>query len=188
MTMGGRHFRSIMAAVLAALSFLAGPGAGAADQRILTLGTTTTTENSGLMAHLLPIFKRATGIRVRLLVRGTGDVLRAARAGDVDAILAHDKVAELKLVADGFGSERRDVMVNDFIIVGPKDDPVGIAGLRDGAKALARIAGARHRFISRGDDSGTHRAERRLWRAVTIDPTGDSGKWYLEAGAGMGAT
>ncbi len=185
--------RRLFAGALAALSLSlasAGPVAGpaAAESGRLTLATTTTTENSGLMAHLLPIFEASTGIRVRVVVRGTGQVLRTARDGDVDAFIAHDKAAELAFVGAGFGVERRDIMYNDFVLVGPTDDPAGIRGFGDAARALKRIAATRSHFVSRGDDSGTHRAERRLWRAVATDPVAASGTWYLEAGAGMGTT
>ncbi len=189
--------RGLFAGALAALSLalaLAGPVAGvvagpvAAESGRLTLATTTTTENSGLMAHLLPIFEASTGIRVRVVVRGTGQVLRTARDGDVDAFIAHDKAAELAFVDAGFGVERRDIMYNDFVLVGPADDPAGIRGFSDAARALSRIAATRSHFVSRADDSGTHRAERRLWRTVAVDPVAASGTWYLEAGAGMGTT
>lgn len=160
----------------------------AAERTTLTLATTTTTENSGLMAHLLPIFEARTGIRVRVVVRGTGQVLRTARDGDVDVFIAHDRVAERAFVAAGFGVERRDFMYNDFVIVGPADDPAGIRGMTDAARALRRLAETKSSFVSRADDSGTHRAEQRLWRAVAIDPVAASGTWYLEAGAGMGTT
>ncbi len=181
--------RRLLAGMLGALwlgLFL--PGLVAAESGRLTLATTTTTENSGLMAHLLPIFEASTGIRVRVVVRGTGQVLRTARDGDVDAFIAHDKAAELAFVGAGFSVERRDIMYNDFVLVGPTDDPAGIRGFGDAARALQRIAAARSHFVSRGDDSGTHRAERRLWRAVSVDPVEASGTWYLEAGAGMGTT
>ncbi len=158
-----------------------------AAEKALRLAATTTTDNSGLLAHLLPIFEAKTGIRVRVLAVGTGRALRAARNGDADVLLVHDRAAELKFVADGYGFERREVMYNHFIVVGPKDDPAGINGLEDAVAAFRRIEKARVIFVSRGDDSGTHKAERRLWKAAGIDPTAGSHRWYREAGAGMGA-
>ncbi len=183
-----RFVRRVAFWTVAFIAALSSAEAGAAGERTLTLATTTTTENSGLMGHLLPLFEAETGIEVRVVVHGTGQVLRAARAGDVDVFIAHDKEAELAFVAQGYGIERRDLMSNDFVIVGPADDPAGINGMTDAAQALARIAASGRPFVSRGDDSGTHRAERRLWQAAGIDPSAASGQWYLEAGTGMGST
>ena len=186
---GSLRFRRRVAFwTVAFIAALSSAEAGAAGERTLTLATTTTTENSGLMGHLLPLFEAETGIEVRVVLHGTGQVLRAARAGDVDLFIAHDKEAELAFLAQGYGIERRDLMSNDFVIVGPADDPAGINGMADAAQALARIAASGHPFVSRGDDSGTHRAERRLWQAAGIDPSAASGEWYLEAGTGMGST
>jgi len=175
-----------MLALLAGAAFAT--GAADAGERALRLGVTTTIENSGLLAHLLPKFTTATGIKVRAIVRGTGEVLRAARSGDVDVFLSHDGAAERAFVAAGHGLARRDVMFNHFVIIGPKGDPAGIRGLSEARRAFSRIAGARAIFVSRGDDSGTHRAERTIWAAAGIDPGKASGSWYLEAGAGMGST
>ncbi|HUT50176.1 MAG TPA: substrate-binding domain-containing protein [Alphaproteobacteria bacterium] len=155
---------------------------------VLRLGVTTTVENSGLLAHLLPRFTAATGIQVRAIVRGTGEVLRVARAGDVDVIIAHDPAGERAFLHAGHGTARRDLMRSYFVIVGPKSDPAGIAGLKSAPDALRKIAHHKARFISRGDDSGTHRSERRQWRAAGIDPHKPARRWYMEAGAGMGAT
>jgi len=155
---------------------------------VLRLGVTTTVENSGLLAHLLPRFTTATGIRVRAIVRGTGEVLRVARAGDVDIFIAHDPAGERAFLRAGHGAERRDLMRNHFVIVGPKSDPASIAGLKNAPDALRKIARHKARFVSRGDDSGTHRTERRKWRAAGIDPHKPARRWYMEAGAGMGAT
>ena len=182
-------FRAAAGTAFALFCTLCLPATATAGERTLTLATTTTTENSGLMGHLLPLFEAETGIEVRVVLHGTGQVLRAARAGDVDLFIAHDKEAELAFLAQGYGVERRDLMSNDFVIVGPADDPAGINGMTDAARALARIAASSASpFVSRGDDSGTHRAERRLWRAAGIDPSAASGEWYLEAGTGMGST
>lgn len=155
---------------------------------VVTLQSTTSTENSGLLRYLLPKFKEKTGVTVRVVAVGTGQAIKNAMNGDGDALLVHAKTAEEKFVADGWGVERFDVMYNDFVIVGPKSDPAGIEGSGDVAQALKHISEKETLFLSRGDDSGTHKAERRLWAAVGIDPAPHSGKWYREAGAGMGAT
>ncbi len=168
---------------------VAGSGeARAAEDRFITLVSTTSTDNSGLLDHLLPRFRAASGIQVRSVVVGTGQALRIARNGDADVLLVHDRASEEKFVADGFGTERFDVMYNEFILLGPKSDPAGIRGLTDAAAALAKLAGVEAVFVSRGDDSGTHKAELRLWKAASIDPVEDSGRWYRETGSGMGAT
>ncbi len=159
-----------------------------AAERFITVASTTSTENSGLFQHLLPEFRAETGIEVRVVARGTGQALALGRNGDVDMLLVHDRVAEEKFVSQGYGIDRRDIMFNDFVIVGPRGDPALIAGMADAPAALARIARARAPFASRGDDSGTHRAERRLWQASGIDVAAASGSWYRETGSGMGAT
>ncbi|MEE9299942.1 MAG: substrate-binding domain-containing protein [Alphaproteobacteria bacterium] len=174
-----------LAACLLALC-LAGSAVQADDS--LTLGVTTSTENSGLIGHLIPRFEEATGIAVRTITAGTGQVLRIAKDGEVDVTLTHDSEAELAFVAEGFGLERHEVMHNDFILVGPTDDPAGIAGVADPSEALRRIAEAESVFLSRGDESGTHKAELRVWAEAGIDPTPDSGDWYLESGSGQGAS
>jgi tungstate transport system substrate-binding protein len=156
-----------------------------AAERFIVLASTTSTENSGLLADLLPRFKAASGIAVRVVAVGTGAALRLGARGDADVVLVHSRQAELDFVAAGHGIERREVMFNDFLIVGPADDPAQ-AGGGDVMRALRRIPG--HPFVSRGDDSGTHRKELTLWRAARIDATAASGNWYLESGAGMGAT
>lgn len=158
-----------------------------AAEGFVTVASTTSTEQSGLFDHLLPLFKAATGIQVRVVAQGTGQALETGRRGDADVVLVHDPAAERKFVADGFATERRDVMYNDFILVGPGGDPAGIAGGRDVAAALARIAAAGAPFASRGDDSGTHRTELRLWGEAGIDPR-TAGGWYKETGSGMGPT
>ncbi len=156
-----------------------------ADQTTIRLATATSTENSGLLQRLLPPFEKRTGYRVHVIAAGTGKALQLARDGNVDVILVHAYEDELKFVTDGYGVNRRDVMYNDFIIVGPPDDPAGIQGLQDAAEALRRIAASRSNFLSRGDDSGTHKKERALWRAAGVMP---SGGWYREAGQGQGRT
>ena len=162
--------------------------AGLADDRSIILASTTSTENSGLFADLLPRFTARTGIRVHVVAVGTGAAPRLGQRGEADVVLIHDRAAEDRFVAAGHGIDRRDVMYNDFLIVGPSADPAGIRGGRNAVAALTAIAGARAPFASRGDDSGTHKAERRLWLAAGINPDIGSGDWYLELGAGMGAT
>ncbi len=159
-----------------------------AVEHSLLLASTTSTENSGLFAHLLPLFEAATGIKTRVIAVGTGQALRLARNGDADILLVHDAVAEKAFVAKGHGSERRAVMYNDFVLLGPAKDPAGVRGMTDILVALRAIATQRALFISRGDDSGTHRAERRQWKDAGIDIDAASGAWYREAGSGMGAT
>ena len=180
----GRVLRQFAALALALL--LAAPGARAGD--FITVASTTSTQNAGLFDHLLPLFEAETGIEVRVVAVGTGQALRLARNGDADLLLVHDKPSEEAFVAEGYGSQRFDLMYNDFVVVGPASDPAGIANTGDAAAALAGIAAAKAPFVSRGDDSGTHRREQALWAAAGVDPTGASGTWYREAGQGMGAT
>ncbi len=172
-----------MAAALSSYS-----GAAAAQERFIVVASTTSTENSGLFEHLLPIFTKRTGIEVRIIAVGTGQALRMGRRGDADVLLVHDVPSELALMREGFGAQRREVMYNDFVIFGPVDDPAGIRGLAEAADALRRIAETHAPFVSRGDDSGTHKAEVRLWLASGIDAGAASGTWYRETGAGMGTT
>lgn len=154
-----------------------------ADAERLRLATTASTENSGLLAVLLPPFEKSTGIQVQVIAVGTGKALRLAREGDVDVVLVHARKAEDALVNDGFGVNRRDVMYNDFVIVGPDGDPAGIRGMRDATAALRNIKTSASIFISRGDDSGTNKKELQLWETATLTPGGDG---YREAGQGMG--
>jgi tungstate transport system substrate-binding protein len=178
--------RLLLAAALAAAALL---GRGAeAQERSITLASTTSTEQSGLFGHIVPMFEAATGIDVRVVAVGTGQALDLGRRGDADALLVHDRAGEDRFVAEGFGIDRRDVMHNDFVIVGPKDDPAGVKGMTDASAALAKVAGAKAPFASRGDDSGTHRAELRLWKAAGVDVKGAGGDWYRELGQGMGPT
>jgi tungstate transport system substrate-binding protein len=156
--------------------------AGDRDSRV-RLATTTSTENSGLLDDLLPRFRKASGYEVHVIAVGTGKALRMGRDGDVDLVLVHAPAAEQKFVDEGFGEQRLPVMFNDFVIVGPEDDPAGIAGAGSAAEALARIAAGEGVFVSRGDDSGTHKKERAIWSQSGVSP---SGAWYREAGQGMG--
>ncbi|WP_328702546.1 substrate-binding domain-containing protein [Belnapia mucosa] len=157
-----------------------------AQDRFITLASTTSTEQSGLFGHILPLFTRATGIAVRVVALGTGQALDVGRRGDADVLLVHDRAAEDRFVEGGFGGPRRQVMYNDFVLIGPGADPAGIAMTRDVGEALRRIAGARAPFVSRGDRSGTHAAELRLWQEAGVDPVAGRGQWYREVGQGMG--
>lgn len=154
----------------------------------LIVQSTTSTQNSGLYDYLLPILKKATGVQVNIVAVGTGQAINNAMRCDGDVLLVHARSAEEKFVAGGFGDYRRNLMYNDFVIVGPKADPANVAEAGDVIDALQRIRQAGAKFASRGDDSGTHKKERSLWQAAAIDPDTGSGQWYLETGSGMGAT
>jgi len=177
-------FRRLFLATAAAALVL--PGIPAAQERFITVASTTSTEQSGLFRHILPIFTAETGITVRVVALGTGQALDVGRRGDADVVFVHDRVAEERFVAEGFGGPRRHVMFNDFVVVGPAADPARVNGLRDTNDALRRIAEARAPFVSRGDRSGTHAAELRLWQLAGVDPTVGRGQWYREVGQGMG--
>ncbi|MFC1575513.1 substrate-binding domain-containing protein [Gemmatimonadota bacterium] len=177
-------------ALLAVLLLLAGcgqpPESGQApESRNIILATTTSTQDSGLLDELLPPFEERTGFRVKTIAVGTGEALAMGSRGDADVLLAHAPEKEKELVAAGFVINRRIVMHNDFLIVGPVEDPAGIHGSDDGAESVIRIAEAGARFVSRGDNSGTHLREMSLWSAAAMEPGGD---WYLSTGQGMGAT
>lgn len=173
--------RTLLALVLAAAALPA-----VAQERSITLASTTSTEQSGLFAHLLPAFTRETGIAVRVVALGTGQALDVARRGDADVVFVHDRAAEERFVREGFGGPRHHVMYNDFVVIGPAADPAHVAGLRDTTAALRRIAETHAPFVSRGDRSGTHAAELRLWQAAGVDPVPGRGQWYREVGQGMG--
>lgn len=173
----------------AAMLALAGAAVPAfAEDPFIIVQSTTSTENTGLFKYLLPLFKQKSGIDVRVVAVGTGQALKNAERGDGDVVLVHAQKAEEKFVADGFGVKRIPVMYNDFVIVGPKGDPAKVAGSKDAVAALKKIAEARAPFASRGDDSGTHKAELDLWKAAGIDVKAASGDWYRSTGSGMGAT
>ncbi len=174
-------------ACLVLLALAMNPPAAVAD-RFLTLASTTSTRDSGFFDAVLPPFEAKTGIQVRVVAVGTGRALRLGERGDVDAVLVHDRASELEFVAEGHGIARREVMYNDFVLIGPSADPARVRGVTDAANAFARIAESRATFTSRGDDSGTHKRELRLWEAAGVDARTDSGTWYRETGTGMGAT
>ncbi len=177
--------RRLPLVALAALAWLAG-GVAQAQPRSITIASTTSTEQSGLFGHLLPAFTAATGIAVRVVALGTGQALDVGRRGDADVVFVHDRVAEERFVAEGFGGPRRHVMYNDFVLIGPTEDPARVQGGRDTLEALRRIAANGASFISRGDRSGTHAAELRLWQLAGVDPAQGRGRWYREVGQGMG--
>lgn len=183
--------RRRLAVALAALACTTTlPEVRAADprpERYITVASTTSTENSGLFGHLLPIILAETGIAVRVVALGTGQALDVARRGDADVVFVHDKAAEERFVAEGFGVARHGVMYNDFVLVGPRSDPANVAGGRDITTALRAIKAAQAPFVSRGDRSGTHAAELRLWADAGVDIDASKGPWYRETGAGMGA-
>ena len=162
--------------------------AWASDARYITLASTTSTDNSGLLDELLPKFTAETGIAVRVVTVGTGQAIRLAKNGDADVLLVHHRESEETFVAEGYGVERFPVMHNDFIIVGPSSDPAGVHEMANVTGALSLIAEKQAPFVSRGDDSGTHKKELSLWDAAELDPTAASGSWYRETGSGMGAT
>lgn len=178
--------RTVLALGLGAALLAHAPGF--AEQKFITVASTTSTENSGLFKYMLPVFEQKTGIRVRVVALGTGQALDLARRGDADVLFVHNKSAEEKFVADGYGVKRSDVMYNDFVLIGPGADPAKVGGGKDILAALRRIASSGAPFASRGDKSGTHAAELRYWKAAGIDPGAGRGGWYRETGSGMGAT
>ena len=163
-------------------------GAASAQNTSIIVQSTTSTANSGLYDHLLPIFQGETGITVNVVAVGTGQAIKNAENCDGDVLLVHAKPSEEAFVQAGFGTARTDLMYNDFVIVGPEADPAGVGGMDDVEAALSQIAEAGALFASRGDDSGTHKKEMALWSAAGVDPTAGSGAWYRETGSGMGAT
>jgi tungstate transport system substrate-binding protein len=179
--------RSAFSYAAAALLALA-PVALRAERPFITLATTTSTQDSGLLEYLLPKFTTDTGIEVRVVAVGTGRALELGKRGDADVLLVHDRAAEELFVKDRHALERRDVMYNDFLVVGPATDPANVGDVHLASAAFSRISDKQATFVSRGDDSGTHKAEQRLWAAAGRDPRVGSGKWYLEAGGGMAAT
>ena len=171
--------------IIAAAGLLAVPAS--AQEKSIVVASTTSTQDTGLFGHILPLFKQKTGIDVKVISQGTGQALDTGRRGDADVVFVHARPQEEKFVADGFGVRRYPVMYNDFILIGPKSDPAGIKGAKDIAAALMTIRDKAAPFVSRGDKSGTHSAELNLWRAAGIDIAQDKGAWYREIGQGMGA-
>lgn len=181
------YIRSLLTGLLAmAVALTSGSPRAADAQQTILVASTTSTQDSGLFSYLLPIVRARTGIEVRVIAQGTGQALDTARRGDADVVFVHDPDAERRFVAEGHGVERHPVMYNDFLIVGPAADPARIRGGSDVVKALQAIAGGKLPFVSRGDRSGTHQAELRLWSAAGIDVERDRGRWYRAVGQGMG--
>jgi tungstate transport system substrate-binding protein len=179
-----RHL-ALTAAIALAAPLLA-PSAQAQDKSIV-VASTTSTQDSGLFGHILPLFKTKTGIDVKVISQGTGQAIDTGRRGDADVVFVHAKPQEEKFVAEGFGVKRFDVMYNDFVLIGPSTDPAGIKGGKDIVLALKAIEAKATPFVSRGDKSGTHAAELALWKIATLDPAGSKPSWYREIGQGMGA-
>ena len=170
--------------VLSVVAALLAPAVQAED-RFITVASTTSTEQSGLFGYLLPVFEQTSGIKVRVVALGTGQALDVARRGDADVVFVHDKPAEEKFVTEGYGLKRQEVMYNDFILVGPKSDPAH-AGGKDVLEGLRRVVATQSAFVSRGDKSGTHAAELRYWKAAGVDLERAKGPWYRDTGSGMG--
>ncbi|MFG3596122.1 substrate-binding domain-containing protein [Bradyrhizobium sp. RDI18] len=173
--------------LIAATASLVFASHAVAQDKSIVVASTTSTQDSGLFAHILPMFKARTGIDVKVVAQGTGQALDTGRRGDADVVFVHAKPAEEKFVSEGFGVRRHPVMYNDFILIGPKSDPAGIKGSKDIVAALSAIKAKGADFISRGDKSGTHQAELNLWKIAGIDIAKDKGPWYKEIGQGMGA-
>jgi len=178
--------RSVLGAIAAVALVGVAIGPAHAEQTFITVASTTSTEDSGLFKAILPAFTAKTGIEVRVVAKGTGQAIDQARRGDADVLFVHHKPSEEKFVEEGFGVKRFPVMYNDYVLIGPKADPAGVKGGKDITAALKRIADAKAPFASRGDDSGTNKAELALWKAAGIEPK--SGKWYRALGQGMGPT
>jgi tungstate transport system substrate-binding protein len=173
--------------LIAAAASLAFAGSALAQDKSIVVASTTSTQDSGLFGHILPMFKAKTGIDVKVVAQGTGQALDTGRRGDADVVFVHAKPAEEKFLSEGFGVKRYPVMYNDFILIGPKSDPAGINGSKDIVAALGAIKAKGADFISRGDKSGTHQAELNLWKVAGVDIAKDKGPWYKEIGQGMGA-
>ena len=179
------HRRMFLA--LGMLALLAGPAPALAQEQSIVVASTTSTQDSGLFEHILPLFEKKTGIEVKVVAQGTGQALDTARRGDADVVFVHAKAQEEKFLEEGFGVKRFDVMYNDFVLVGPKSDPAGIGGTKDITAALVAIEAKKEPFVSRGDRSGTHSAELKLWKEAGVDIETAKGPWYKDIGQGMGA-
>src|SRR5215831_18994088 len=173
--------------VFLGLALLAAAWCAGAQEKFITVASTTSTEQSGLFGYLLPVYEKQTGVKVHVVAQGTGQALDTGRRGDADVVFVHARPAEEKFLAEGFGVKRYPVMYNDFVLIGPKSDPAGISGTKDIVAALKAIKDKGAPFISRGDRSGTHQAELSLWQVAGIDIAKDKGPWYKEIGQGMGA-
>jgi len=157
-----------------------------AQTRFITVASTTSTEQSGLFKHLLPLFEKKAGFQVRVVALGTGQALDMGRRGDADVVFVHARPLEEKFVAEGFGVKRHEVMYNDFVLIGPKSDPARVVGGRDALEAFRKVRAMQASFVSRGDRSGTHFSELEIWKAAAIDIAKEKGSWYRDTGQGMG--
>ena len=178
----------IFAAAVSAAGLIAPVHAQDAPDKSIVVASTTSPQDSGLFVHILPLFKKKTGITVKVVAVGTGRALDTARRGDADVVFVHAKSAEEKFLSEGHGVKRYPIMYNDFVLIGPKSDPAGIRGMKDITAALNEIMTKSASFVSRGDGSGTHIAELNLWKAAGVDIDKEKGPWYKEIGQGMGAT
>lgn len=179
--------RRVFFMLAALIAFAPGSELAVAQDKSIVVASTTSTQDSGLFDHILPLFEGKTGIGVKVVAQGTGQALDTGRRGDADVVFVHARAEEQKFIEEGFGVKRFDVMYNDFVLIGPKSDPAGIKGSSDIAAALTAIRGKEAAFVSRGDKSGTHSAELRLWKAAGVDIAAAKGPWYREIGQGMGA-
>lgn len=179
--------KMLVKGLVVALAIVSTAAIATAQDKSIVVASTTSTQDSGLFGHILPMFKAKAGIDVKVIAQGTGQALDTARRGDADVVFVHAKAQEEKFVADGFGVKRFEVMYNDFVLVGPKSDPAKIKGGKDVATALKAISASASPFVSRGDKSGTHAAELNLWKAAGLDPAAAKPAWYREIGQGMGA-
>jgi tungstate transport system substrate-binding protein len=181
------HFRALAFTLTALITPTLTWDPATAQEKSIVVASTTSTQDSGLFGHILPMFKAKTGFNVKVVAQGTGQALETGRRGDADVLFVHARAQEEKFVADGFGVKRFDVMYNDFVLIGPKSDPAKVRGSKDILAGLKAINDKGAPFVSRGDKSGTHSAELRLWKQATLDPTAAKPAWYREIGQGMGA-
>ncbi len=179
--------RRLFTAIAAFAILAAGETSVVAQDKSIVVASTTSTQDSGLFDHILPLFEAEAGIDVRVVAQGTGQALDTGRRGDADVVFVHAKAQEEKFIAEGFGVKRFDVMYNDFVLIGPKSDPAGVSGTKDITAALTAIQTKGAPFVSRGDKSGTHSAELRLWKEAGVDISATKEAWYREIGQGMGA-
>ena len=184
--MNRRSYLALAAAAAAAVATVGLPPLAGAQEKFITVASTTSTEQSGLFGHLLPAFEKDTGIKVRVVAVGTGQALDIGRRGDADVVFVHDRAAEDKYMAEGQGVQRYPVMYNDFVLIGPKSDPAHVAGGKDILDGLRKVEAAKAPFVSRGDRSGTHAAELRYWKDAGVDLGKAKGPWYRDTGSGMG--
>src|SRR5262249_2392179 len=180
-------YRRCLIAAMALIATTSAAHIASAQDKSIVVASTTSTQDSGLFEYLLPLYKKKTGVTVKVVAQGTGQALDTGRRGDADVVFVHAKSAEEKFLAEGQSTKRYPVMYNDFVLIGPKSDPAGIKGMKDVTKAMQTIRDRQVSFVSRGDRSGTHIAELQLWKNAGIDLEKDKGPWYKSIGQGMGA-